>query len=216
MLANAHRNGDARMKAIGLLAQKGGAGKTTLCIHLACAAGNTLIVDCDRQKSAAHWWQSREEDLPGLVTSPAGSVRKALTATQRQWVFVDTAPQADVDARRVAEVSDFLLIPSRPSVLDLRAIADTIDIVRAVRKPAAIVLNACPPGRGVAPAGIVTEAKRALSVYGLPVAPVAITQRVAFSHAITAGKGITEYEPGGAAASEIERLWKWLHRSVQS
>jgi chromosome partitioning protein len=171
-------------------------------------------VDTDRQQSAAHWWQSREGDLPELVTSKAFGVTKALQATKRAWIMVDTPPQVGEEVRGVAEAVGYVLVITRPSVLDLRAIAPTIDIVRQLDTPGAILLNACPPGRGVAEASLVTEARRALAVYGLPVCPVAITQRASFSHAITAGKGITEYEPESPAADEIRRLWAWL--SVRS
>ena len=46
------------MKTIAILSQKGGAGKTTLALHLAGAAVqdalNTLVVDLDPQASAAN------------------------------------------------------------------------------------------------------------------------------------------------------------------
>jgi chromosome partitioning protein len=198
------------MASIALLSFKGGVGKTTLALHLATAAGDALIVDVDRQRSATGWWRSREAVLPELVAGPATDAGKAIAAAERTWVFVDTAPAIDADARAVVEAVDFCLIPTRPAILDLRAIADTIDIVRDARKPGAIVLNFCPPGRGMAEAGLVGEARRALQVYSLPVAPVAITQRVSLSHALAGGQAITEFEPHGRAAEEIGRLWRWV------
>jgi chromosome partitioning protein len=198
------------MASIALLSFKGGVGKTTLALHLATAAGDALIVDVDRQRSATGWWRSREAVLPELVAGPATDAGKAIAAAERTWVFVDTAPAIDADARAVVEAVDFCLIPTRPAILDLRAIADTIDIVRDARKPGAIVLNFCPPGRGMAEAGLVGEARRALQVYSLPVAPVAITQRVSLSHALAGGQAITEFEPHGRAADEIGRLWRWV------
>lgn len=199
-----------RMASIALLSFKGGVGKTTLALHLAAAAGDALIVDVDRQRSASGWWRSREATLPELVAGTAAGTSKAIAAAERAWVFVDTAPAIDADARAVVEAVDFCLIPTRPAILDLRAIADTIDIVRDARKSGAIVLNFCPPGRGVAEAVLVSEARRALQVYSLPVAPVAITQRVSLSHALSGGQAITEFEPNGRAAEEIGRLWRWV------
>src|SRR5512132_4535768 len=115
--------------AIALLSQKGGAGKTTLAVHLAVASGDALIVDTDKQRSAAGWWQEREGELPELVTATAQSVPKALEATSRQWVFIDTPPRHDEALQAVCSVSDLVLIPARPSILDLSAIADTVDLV---------------------------------------------------------------------------------------
>src|SRR5687767_1961720 len=148
-----HECMDARMTSIALLSFKGGAGKTTLALHLAVAAGDALVVDVDRQRSATGWWRTREDGLPELVAGKVSEVGKAIAATSRPWVFVDTAPAIDVDARAVARAVDFCLVPARPSILDLRAIADTIDIIREVKTPGAIVLNCCPPGRGAAEAG---------------------------------------------------------------
>jgi chromosome partitioning protein len=200
--------------AIALLSQKGGAGKTTLAVHLAVAAGDGLIIDTDKQKSAAGWWREREGKLPELVTSDSKSVPKALEATKRQWVFIDTPPRHEEALRAVCAISDFILIPARPGILDLRAIADTVGLVD--NKAAVIVLNSCPPGRGFAEVGIVTEARKALAVYGLPICPVAISQRVAYSHALNGGLAVTEFEPEGKAAGEIRKLWEWLWQNVRS
>jgi chromosome partitioning protein len=185
--------------AIALLSQKGGTGKTTLAVHLAVAAGDALIIDTDKQRSAAGWWRERDGDLPELVTSSAQNVPKALSATSRQWVFIDTPPHAEEALRAVCAASDFILIPTRPAILDLRAISDSVALVN--NKSAVIVLNSCPPTKG-------------FSVYGLPVCPVAISSRVAFSHALTGGLAVTEYEPEGKAAGEIRKLWKWLWQNV--
>ena len=47
------------MKTIAILSQKGGAGKTTLAVHLAVAAERdgktTALIDLDPQASAASW-----------------------------------------------------------------------------------------------------------------------------------------------------------------
>jgi chromosome partitioning protein len=53
-------------------------------------------------------------------------------------VIVDTAPHAEAIAAEASRVADVVVIPSRPSVLDLEAIGPTVEIVRAVRRPAAL------------------------------------------------------------------------------
>src|SRR5512147_141230 len=128
MLA-AHHTSIVSVPAIALLSQKGRAGKTSLAVHLAVASGDALIIDMDKQKSAAGWWREREGELPELVTATAQNVPKALEATKRQWVFVDTPPRHEEALRAVCAVSDFILIPARPGILDLRAIADTVELV---------------------------------------------------------------------------------------
>ena len=200
------------MPAIALLSQKGGAGKTTLAVHLAVCCGDGLIIDTDKQKSASGWWRERDGELPELVTASSQSVQRALEACRRQWVFIDTPPRHEEALRAVCAISDFILIPARPGILDLRAIADTVGLVN--NKAAVIVLNSCPSGRGFGEASVVSEARAALSAYGLPVCPVVISQRVAFSHALNGGLAVTEFEPDGKAAGEIRKLWEWLCQNV--
>lgn len=204
------------MPAIALLSQKGGSGKSTLAIHLAAAAGDALLIDTDPQRSATGWWQSREADLPEVVAVPAADVRRALGLGRRAWTFIDTPPQVGEAARLVAEAADYVLLPVRPAILDLRAIHATVTIVQAAGKPGAIVINAGLPGRGTAEAGPVTDARKAMAVYPLPVSPVAVAQRAAFAHALAAGQVAAEFEPGGRAAGEIERLWRWVRAKTAS
>lgn len=198
------------MPSIGFLAQKGGAGKTTLAVHLAALAGDALLVDLDPQRSAAEWWETRTADRPELAVGEARDLENALASTRRSWVVVDTAPHAAEDARMVASLVDLVVIPTRPAILDLRAIRATVEIAGRTGARAVIILNACPAGRSVAEASIVTEARHALAGYGLPLAPVAVTQRAAFSYALNDGRAVSEFEPDGKAAEELRRLWEWL------
>ena len=198
------------MSSIGFLAQKGGAGKTTLAVHLAVLAGDALLVDLDPQRSAAEWWETRTADLPELAVGEPRDLKGALASSRRAWVVVDTAPHAAEDARSVAALVDLVVIPSRPAILDLRAIRATVDIAGKAAARAVVVLNACPAGRSVAEASIVTEARQALTAYGLPLAPVAVTQRAAFSYALNDGRAVSEFEPDGKAADELRKLWEWL------
>lgn len=210
------------MKTLGLLSRKGGAGKTTLAVHLAVAAAQagkrTLLLDADPQRSAASWWQAREASDPMLEAVEAGTLPSVLEAASTagvDLVVIDTRPSAEADAAAVAKLSDFLLIPTRPAILDLRAILGTLDIVKGGARKAAIVLNACPPSRGLSSsAAVVREARQALKAFGVPVAAPVLTQRAAFSHALVAGLTVTEAEPAGKAADEVRALWKFVEKEL--
>lgn len=209
------------MRTLALLAQKGGAGKTTLAIHLAVIAHQaglrTVLVDCDPQRSATAWWRAREATVPELVETPPGSIQAVLQAALADGValvVVDTRPSVERDTLDVARAADFALIPTRPSILDLRAIGATVDVVKAAGKPAAIVLNSCPAPRGVGEASLTTEARQGLQGYGLPLVPAAIVQRAALAHALIDGRAVTEFEPDGKAARELRRLWKWTEERL--
>jgi chromosome partitioning protein len=122
-------------------------------------------------------------------------------------MIADTAPHSSADSGACARLSDHVIIPTRPAILDLDAIGATTGIVSEVRSSTVIVLNACPPPKLLGEPHIVSEAREALKLYGLPVCEVAISQRAAFSHALIDGRAVAEFDPGGKAAREIARLW---------
>ena len=115
-------------------------------------------------------------------------------------------PSVASDLGSLCRAADYVLIPCRPSILDLRAVGGTVELVKAARVAAAIVLNACPAPRGAGEASVTHEARRALLQYGLPVLPVAIGQRAVLAHALAAGLAVEEFEPDSKAAAEIRAL----------
>ena len=62
------------------------------------------------------------------------------------------------DIEPIAKVADLVLVPCRPSVLDLFAINQTVATIKSARVPAGIVLNACPSRRGAGEAAVTVDA----------------------------------------------------------
>src|SRR3546814_12007110 len=64
---------DIHMPTIAIISQKGGAGKTTLALHLAAAAedsGHTaLVIDLDPQATASQWAAWRQDVPPVVIDS---------------------------------------------------------------------------------------------------------------------------------------------------
>jgi chromosome partitioning protein len=207
------------MYTVAILSQKGGTGKTTLTLHLAVAAERTghaaAVIDLDPQASAAGWKDSRGGETPVVVPVPSSRLPQALDAARSAgaaFTFIDTAPHASEVALAAAEAADLVLIPCRPGILDLRAIGTTARAIRLAGKPAYVVLNAMPP-RAI---NVLADAKAAVAVHGLEVAPVAMQQRAAYAHSLTAGQSAQEYEALGKAADEISQLFAWLRRELVS
>lgn len=205
------------MKALGIIAQKGGAGKTTLSVHLSVRAGlaglRVLLVDTDPQASATAWWRRRREEAPALIQSRGESLPEVLeTAAAQSYdlVVIDTAPHSSRDAHATARLSDLVYVPTRPAILDLDAIGVSTELVAGTGSTARIVLNACPPPTRYGEPHIVSEARQALETYGIPVSEVALSQRAAFSHALIDGRAVNEFERDGKAAREIDGLWNAL------
>jgi len=208
------------MKTLALLAQKGGTGKTTLAVHLSVISAlegkNTVLVDLDPQRSAADWWEERTAEVPALVTAEAGDLPDLVAAAKSEQVdivVIDTAPHAQEASAMAAKVADLVLIATRPAILDLRAIGASVEIVQKMKAKAVIVLNSCPPRRGLGEATITREARQGLAAYDLPICPIAITQRVALSHALIDGRAVVEFDPKGKAAAEMKALWVWIQEA---
>src|SRR3954451_7018680 len=200
------------MKTVSVISQKGGAGKTTLAVHLATAAqraGRTAaVVDLDPQATARRWGDKRGA-APEVVSEHAVRLPALLDAARANgadMVFVDTAPNADQAALGAARAADLVLIPCRPSAFDLEAVEATLTLAEIARKPAYVVLNAAQV-RG----GLTGEAGAALAAKGAKVAPVVVHQRAAFVNAVIDGRTAMELEPAGKAAAEIAELWEWVH-----
>jgi chromosome partitioning protein len=204
------------MKTIAILSQKGGAGKTTLAINLAVAAifakKKSAIIDIDPQASATNWHDSRGLENPVVVSAQPARLQNILTVAEEggaDFVFIDTAPHSESAALAAARIADFVLIPCRPAILDLRAIGNTIDILKIAGTKAAVVLT-CVPSRG----SLADEAAEAVASYNIPLSPVRIGHRTSFIHSLTSGQAVQEYEPNGKAVAEIIGLYKWTVKQL--
>ena len=124
------------MHVLALCSQKGGSGKTTLSGHLAVqaellGAGPVALIDTDPQGSLAAWWNERPSDAPAFVSTslaqlPADIERLRLEGCR--LVVIDTPPAINMAIQRVINLADLVVIPTRPSPHDLRAVAGTLEM----------------------------------------------------------------------------------------
>lgn len=207
------------MQIVAIVSQKGGAGKTTLAIHLGVAASAaglvSLIVDTDPQATASKWGAWRGGGDPEVIDCAAHALlpRKLQQAAGlgAQFAVIDTPPHADIMAREACRAADLLLVPCRPRAFDLDAIQTTAELVKASGKPAFVVFTAGPPRAPV----LYADAGQLVQQFGLQVAPVTLPERAAFYHSTERGKTAAEIEPGGRAAEEVAALWSWLCQHVK-
>ena len=131
------------MKTIAIIAQKGGAGKTTVAVNLAVAAEaagiKTALFDLDAQESATVWSDRREAKSPHVEFLTERRLPDAIKAAQHEGFalcIIDTPPAAGPQALTAAEAADLVLIPCRPSLVDLDAIRRTAQLVKSARPTA--------------------------------------------------------------------------------
>lgn len=208
------------MKTISLVSQKGGTGKTTLAVSLAALAASeglqVALVDCDNQHSASAWWGTRKLDDIVMIEQPAHAlpdIQNAARSDKLDLMIIDTPPTITAETMHAARAADVSLIPTRPGILDLRAISATADIIGKAGLTGCIVLNQCPPPRGFGEPTLTAEARSVAASLGLPVAPPVLSLRSAFSYALNDGQGVTEFEPTGKAAHEMRAFWSYIKKA---
>lgn len=206
------------MKKIALVAQKGGVGKTTIAVNLAVAAEGagvqTALFDLDPQESAVIWSDRRTAEQPHVEFLTERRLAEALRVAATQGFglsIIDTPPAAGPQAYTAAQAADLVLIPCRPSLVDLDAIKRTAQLVQSAGIEAFVVFNAAAPGATT----LIEDAATIVRDAGLTVAPMVLRERSAYRAAWPLGKAVAETEPRGKAAGEIAELMKWIFAHLQ-
>jgi chromosome partitioning protein len=200
------------MYVIVLASQKGGAGKTTLAAHLAVAAeaagdGPAVLIDTDPQGSLSAWWNVRKAEVPVLapVTIAELPEKLMLLAGAGYAVAVIDTPPAITEAIGAVVVSaDLVLIPTRPSPHDLRAVGSTVSLVQEAGKPFVFAVTQAKTNTR-----LTVQAMAALSAHGT-VAPSIIHDRVDYAGSMIDGRTVQEIDPKGRSAAEMAELWEFL------
>ncbi len=118
--------------------QKGGCGKSTtavnLCAVLSCKGYDIMLVDADRQATAANWALDRAENshLPPVhCIQKYENIRETLLDLEKRYdhVIVDAAGRDSRELRTGMIAADILIIPFRPSQPDLDTLANMQEII---------------------------------------------------------------------------------------
>ncbi|MEA0971183.1 ParA family protein [Candidatus Megaera venefica] len=202
------------MIKIAIISQKGGAGKTTLAINLAVEAERTnlssLLIDLDPQSSATEWSDIREQDYPVVLSAHASRMDKLIQKAEvnnASFVFIDTAPHSENAALESAKIADLVLIPCRAGILDIKAIQSSLNICNLAQVKALVILNALPSQRTIE-----KEARQAIEKIGGNVCEYTVGQRIIFSHAMTAGLGVVEFDVNSKASREIQNIFELINQ----
>jgi len=205
------------MRTIAFVTQKGGSGKSTLCINLSIAAQeagrSVCILEMDRQATVSDWAENRDEEGPEVAQVEAtqlDEVVERLKGSGYDYVFIDTPGVDSPGTLSAIRAADLCVIPCRPTPADLRAFKPTLAAIYRLEKRFAFVLNQTPPR-----SYRIRDAAEGLAVLGV-VPDVNIVLRNDYQDAVGLGKGVTEFNPQGQAADEIRRLWTWVDKRVRA
>lgn len=201
------------MKVAAILSQKGGSGKSTLATNLARSFQRrgleVLLVDCDKQTTAADWSLSADsEPVPVVTQQQKGKLEEAIPRLGEGFdlVVIDGAAHAQRLNASAVRASDIVLIPIQPSSADVWSAEETVEIVKARQAVtdglprAALVISRAITGTNVA--GQVEDFLRA---FELPVLR-GTHQRIAYVKAMGQGRGVQDLSSASKAAKEIDQL----------
>lgn len=188
---------------ISITSLKGGVGKSTISQNLAVCFAHVgykvAIVDTDTNASSVHWSGIREEELPQITVmgiSNSEALRKNIKQLQKDYdiIIIDGTPSLSKLVSTIIVLGDIVLIPIRPSGLDIWATEKFIekyDQAKALKEEvkAFFVLNEFNPR-----ISLNQSIKETLAELEIETLQSTLHHRVAYEEAVIMGMGVYEYK----------------------
>lgn len=209
------------MKTVLVASSKGGAGKTTIAIHLAAHAAldglRTALVDADPQASSTRWAQKRA-NLDSAVLALDGTRRKGWRKQlpdDTQRVVVDGAAGAMAgELEPFLDVVDAVVVPVVPSMLDIEATVPFLDTLATHPRVRQGSLRVGLVGNKLKPWTHVSQ--QALDLLGQWPYPLVAQLRDSQGYVVTTALGKSLFDYHSAQVCDHQADWqpllKWLKR----
>jgi len=191
---------------------KGGSGKSTLAgclaVHWHLCGRNPIIIDADPQRSLARL-ALREKSLGGVPVVEDASEDVGRTAQRLAWktgpVVIDTPGFRSQATLECIGVTDFVLVPVKPSPFDVDRMLDTLNVLIngvAGRRPE----FRCVLAQTTRDSVIARQIRAELVDAGFPVLKSEMTNRVIYAEAALWGATPSVIDRTGVAAGEIASI----------
>lgn len=197
--------------------QKGGCGKSTTAINICAKLANenkdVILVDADRQCTAANWAMDRAaiKSLPVVhCIQKYENIRETLKDLKQryEYVIVDAAGRDSRELRTGMTIADTLLVPFRPSQPDLDTLPNLSEIITQAKDlnpnlTVRALLTMAPTNPMV---NETNEAREYLQDYPeIKLLETVVRDRKAYRDAMSEGMGVIEMD-NPKASDEIESL----------
>ena len=210
---------------IAVLNLKGGCGKSTIAVNLACelagSGESVLLLDNDSQGTASQWMSHGRLPVQGAFmpledNHDGAELVRAMAARNERYIVLDAPAHVGAAAQAAGRIADLVLVPVTASGVDLVATQAIVELIREARTqrrsgaPKCLIVPSKIDRRTDAGRHIDEQVRR----FGESVGP-AIHQRTAFVEAFGAGQWIGDYAPQSPAHFDITSLAIAVKRSLR-
>ena len=196
-------------KIITINSLKGGVSKSTLAINLYYyfAADNDScgLIDADPQGSLTEALEDRD-DIPLLSRDQISDWKSVQENSGGDYIIIDTAPTRDPEETlAILTISDFVLIPCKASIFDVRALVKTIELFQKAQEVNGKLRGAIILTQGKANTNIHDQLRSTVEGYGLPVLAAEMLNRVDYQVSLSEAEGIFSSR-NSKAQSEVKSI----------
>jgi chromosome partitioning protein len=213
------------MAVISIASAKGGCSKTTIAILLgmefALDGYKSIVLDCDLNQHATAF--GLKAILPNFSVKPDVGEQQILKALRdgeadNDIVLVDLPGGSSTLALKAMQRSHFVLVPMRPSLPDARDAMKTVaqidDAEELARTPIprALVWTLFRPGFE---SRVSRHVRKSLEGEGVTILKSALMERTAFQAIHLTGQVPRQFEPNGAATTNVTSLAREVMEALQ-
>ena len=204
--------------------QKGGAGKTTIAVNLACFAAadgaDLVFVDTDLQRTAAQFFalrhESEQEPRVPCIEKRGKTLGRELQDLAKRYalVMVDAGGRDSMELRYALGAADEIYIPVLPAQADLWTLDTMSELIGEAGAfnpdlAAYVVLNRCSTNVRNTDS---RDAREVLSGYdNLSPLETELKERVVYQRIFRTGNSVSEFDPHDAAAREMQNLYEEIY-----